>query len=97
MPAKDGDRAWLDRSLSRRHPPARRGERQRVWQRRYRARQREGRRVPDIGSDENSFLIETRWLAEGDAADWRAGDAPSRVRLLEINPEIAKQTTVLAT
>jgi hypothetical protein len=72
-------------------------QRQRVWLRCYQAKQREGRRVPDIGPDENSFLIETRWLAEGDAADWRAGDAPSRVRLLEINPEIAKQTTVLAT
>jgi hypothetical protein len=41
-------------------------------QRRYRQRQREGRRVPDIGADEISFLIETQWLAEGDAADWRA-------------------------
>jgi hypothetical protein len=65
-------------------------------QRRYRQRQRKGRRLPDIGADENSFLIETRRLAEGDAADWCAVDAPSRVRLLEINPEIAKQTTVLS-
>jgi hypothetical protein len=28
--------------------------------------------VPDIGADEISFLIETQWFAEGDAADWRA-------------------------
>ena len=66
-------------------------------QRRYRQRQREGRRVPDIGADEISFLIETRWFAEDDAAIGARWDAPSRVRLLEINPEIAKQTTVLAT
>jgi hypothetical protein len=49
-------------------PPASHRERQR----RYRQRQREGRRVPNIGADENSFLIDTRWLAEGDAAGWRA-------------------------
>jgi hypothetical protein len=28
--------------------------------------------VPDIVADENSFLIDTQWLAEGDAADRRA-------------------------
>jgi hypothetical protein len=49
-------------------PPPGSGERQR----RYRQRQREGRRVSNIGADENSFLIDTRWLAEGDAADRRA-------------------------
>jgi len=51
----------LDRSLS---PAACYCERQHG--------QREGRGVPDIGADEISFLIETQWLAEGDAAYWRA-------------------------
>jgi hypothetical protein len=31
----------------------------RVWQRRYRATQREDRRVPDIGADEISFYRDT--------------------------------------
>ena len=38
---EDGDEAWLDRSLS----AAARRERQRVWQRRYRAGQREAARL----------------------------------------------------
>jgi hypothetical protein len=42
-------------------PPLSRRERQRVWQRRYRARQRGGAMtMPVIGADEISFLIETR-------------------------------------
>jgi hypothetical protein len=39
---------------------------------RYRARQRNGRIVPsmpDIGADEISFLIQTRWLREENAGD----------------------------
>jgi hypothetical protein len=69
-------------------------------QRRYRARQRDGLMVPTmpgIGADEISFLIETQWFDERDAAIGGRSDAPSCVRLLEINPEIANQTTVLAT
>jgi hypothetical protein len=43
-------------------------------------------------------FIGTSWLDEREASE-SAGDAdtPSRVRLLKINLEIAKQTTVLAT
>ena len=44
-----------------------------------------------------NFLIKTRWLDEREASDRRRWDAPSRVRLLKINPEIANQTTVVAT
>jgi hypothetical protein len=56
-------------------PPSRR-DRQRAnrW-RRYRQRVRNGRMVPDmpdVGSEEISFLIGTQWLAESEAADRRA-------------------------
>ena len=42
--------------------------------RRYRARVRDGRVVPDsdIGANKISFVIETRWLSESDSADRRA-------------------------
>jgi hypothetical protein len=52
-------------------PTARRRKRQR----RYRARLREGRMVPDmpdIGAEEIEFLIMTEWLGESEAADRRA-------------------------
>jgi hypothetical protein len=51
--------------------------------------------MPGTGADEISFLIETQWFDERDACDRRA--IGWRVRLLEINPEIENQTTVLAT
>jgi len=42
-------------------------------------------------------FIGTSWFDEREASDRPQSDAPPRVRLLQINPEIAKQTTVLAT
>ena len=57
------------------HRSPSRSARQRDRWRRYRARVRAGRMVPDmpdIGVEEVSFLIETLWLAEGEAADRRA-------------------------
>jgi hypothetical protein len=54
--------------------------------------------IPDFGEDEISFLIKTRWLSLNPKPLIGArSDAPSRVRLLKINPEIANQTTLLAT
>jgi hypothetical protein len=47
--------------------------------------------------DELEFLIRTQCLAESEAADRRAVGCATRVRLLKINPEIANQTTVVAT
>jgi hypothetical protein len=51
--------------------------------------------MPDIGVDELELLIRTQCLAE--SADRRAVGCATRVRLLKINPEIANQTTVVAT
>ena len=48
-------------------------------------------------ADEISFLIETQWFDERDACDRRAIGCAMARGLLEINPEIENQTTVLAT
>jgi hypothetical protein len=53
--------------------------------------------MPHIGVDEISFLIETGGSTSARPAIGGRSGVPSRVRLLEINPEIANQTTVLAT
>jgi hypothetical protein len=48
--------------------------------------------------DELEFLIRTQCLAESEAADRRAVEcAIARARLRKINPEVANQTTVVAT
>jgi hypothetical protein len=64
----------------------------------YRQRVRNGRMVPDmpdIGLDKIAFLFETSWPTSAKPAIGGRSDA--RMRLLQINPEIANQTTVLAT
>ena len=48
-------------------------------------------------ADELEFLIRTQWLTESEAANRRAVKCALRVWLLKINPEIANQTTVVAT
>ena len=48
-------------------------------------------------ADELEFLIRTQWLTKSEAANRRAVKCALRVWLLKINPEIADQTTVVAT
>ena len=48
-------------------------------------------------ADELEFLIRTQWLTNPKPLTGARSNAPSRVWLLKINPEIANQTTVVTT